>query len=46
MTDWIAWDAIEGALTKTKQILFEPFDLTKYIMPFWEPITEPVPEPA
>jgi len=30
MTDWIAWDAIEGAMTKTKQMLFEPFDLTKW----------------
>ncbi len=31
MTDWIAWAAIEGALTKTKQMLFEPFDLTKWV---------------
>ncbi len=31
MTDWIAWDAIEGAMTKTKQMLFEPFDLTKWV---------------
>ncbi|MEA1893850.1 MAG: hypothetical protein U9N36_01360 [Euryarchaeota archaeon] len=31
MTNWIAWAAIEGALTKTKQILFEPFDLTKWV---------------
>ncbi len=30
MTDWIAWAAIEGAMTKTKQMLFEPFDLTKW----------------
>jgi len=30
MTDWIAWDAIEGAMTKTRQMLFEPFDLTKW----------------
>ena len=30
MTDWIAWAAIEGALTKTKQMLFEPFNLTKW----------------
>ena len=31
MTDWIAWAAIEGALTKTKQMLFEPLDLTKWV---------------
>jgi len=31
MTDWIAWNAIEGALTKTKQMLFEPFNLTKWV---------------
>ncbi|MEA3281616.1 MAG: DUF4013 domain-containing protein [Euryarchaeota archaeon] len=31
MTNWIAWAAIEGALTKTKQILFEPFDFTKWV---------------
>ncbi|KAF5417243.1 MAG: hypothetical protein C5S48_00720 [Candidatus Methanogaster sp.] len=31
MTNWIAWDAIEGAITKTRQMLFEPFDLTKWI---------------
>ncbi|KAF5417244.1 MAG: hypothetical protein C5S48_00725 [Candidatus Methanogaster sp.] len=31
MTDWIAWAAIEGALTKTKQMLFEPFSLTKWV---------------
>jgi len=30
-TNWIAWAAIEGALTKTKQILFEPFDFTKWV---------------
>ena len=30
MTDSIAWNAIEGAMTKTKQMLFEPFDLTKW----------------
>jgi hypothetical protein len=31
ITDWIAWTAIEGAMTKTKQMLFEPFDLTKWV---------------
>ncbi|PXF55441.1 MAG: hypothetical protein C4B59_17465 [Candidatus Methanogaster sp.] len=31
MTNWIAWDAIEGAMTKTRQMLFEPFDLTKWV---------------
>ena len=31
MTDWIAWGAIEGAMTKTRQMLFEPFDLTKWV---------------
>jgi hypothetical protein len=31
MSDWIAWAAIEGAMTKTKQMLFEPFDLTKWV---------------
>ena len=31
MTDWIAWGAIDGAMTKTRQMLFEPFDLTKWI---------------
>ena len=31
MTDWIAWAAIEGAMTKTRQMLFEPFDLTKWV---------------
>ena len=31
MTNWIAWAAIEGALTKTKQMLFEPFNLTKWV---------------
>jgi hypothetical protein len=31
MTDWIAWDAIESAMTKTRQMLFEPFDLTKWV---------------
>ncbi|MEA3282704.1 MAG: hypothetical protein U9Q68_09175 [Euryarchaeota archaeon] len=31
MTNWIAWGAIEGAITKTIQMLFEPFDLTKWI---------------
>jgi hypothetical protein len=31
MTDWIAWAAIEGALTKTEQMLFEPFDLIKWV---------------
>ncbi len=31
MTDWIAWAAIEGAITKTRQMLFEPFDLTKWV---------------
>ena len=31
MSDWIAWDAIEGAITKTRQMLFEPFDLTKWV---------------
>ena len=31
MTDWIAWAAIEGAMTKTKQMLFDPFDLTKWV---------------
>ena len=31
MTDWIAWDVIEGAMTKTRQMLFEPFDLTKWV---------------
>ena len=31
MTGWIALAAIEGALTKTKQMLFEPFDLTKWV---------------
>jgi len=31
MSDWIAWAAIEGAMTKTRQMLFEPFDLTKWV---------------
>jgi hypothetical protein len=31
MTDWIAWDVIGDALTKTRQMLFEPFDLRKWL---------------
>ena len=31
MTRWIAWDTIKGAMTKTSQMLFEPFDLTKWV---------------
>ncbi|MEA1895432.1 MAG: hypothetical protein U9N36_09595, partial [Euryarchaeota archaeon] len=31
MTSWIAWDAIEGAITKTRQMLFEPFGLIKWV---------------
>ncbi len=30
MAGWIAWDVIEEALTKTSQMLFEPFDLKKW----------------
>jgi len=31
MTDWIAWDVIETALAKTRCMLFEPFDLKKWV---------------
>ena len=31
MTDWIAWNVIGDALTKTRQMLFEPFDLKKWL---------------
>ncbi|OEU59604.1 MAG: hypothetical protein BA870_10105 [Desulfuromonadales bacterium C00003094] len=31
MANWIAWDVIEEALTKTSQMLFEPFDLKKWV---------------
>ncbi|VUT27686.1 MAG: hypothetical protein SYNGOMJ08_00236 [Candidatus Syntrophoarchaeum sp. GoM_oil] len=31
MSEWIAWDVITDAMTKTRQMLFEPFDLTKWV---------------
>ena len=31
MTDWIAWDVIGDALTKTRQMLFESFYLRKWL---------------
>ena len=31
MSEWIAWDAITDAMTKTRQMLFEPFDLKKWV---------------
>jgi hypothetical protein len=31
MSEWTAWDVIEGALTKTRRLLFEPFDLGMWV---------------
>lgn len=31
MSEWTAWDVIEDALTKTRYLLFEPFDLGMWV---------------